>query len=216
MRRIPRKVLLGGVAAVLAAAIGGIAANNHASASATRAGSVLKAVSSQASPSVNAAFLQGTVVRTFVAQAGIQGPHILVSAGSGTDSSAVIVGTNAAGQSCWTISVGQGEGGGPFRCGSAPGSEPGETAAQQVLNVACQTSGAAGSATADAGSCIGFVGENVASVNAKLAEGAIQPLTLTDGAFAYGSSVAGELPTSFVAYDASGQVVARQDIVLTR
>jgi hypothetical protein len=68
---------------------------------------------------------------------------------------------------------------------------------------------------ADVGSCIGFVGANVASADVKLVDGSTQPLAVTDGAFAYAASVQDKLPTSFVAYDATGEIVGQQDISLS-
>ena len=66
----------------------------------------------------------------------------------------------------------------------------------------------------ETGSCIGFVGSNVTSVDAQLVDGTTQSLPITGGAFAYAATETAKLPTAFVARDASGQVLGQQDIVL--
>lgn len=164
--------------------------------------------------SSNAAFLRGPVVRQFAAAQGIQDLRVLVSAGSGTNGSAVIVGSNRSGEECWTVVAALGAAGGAFRCGTSPGVEQGEPAAQRTFRVGCETSGRAGSASADAGSCIGFVGPSVARVEATLVDGSTSTLPLTEGAFAYAGQSRDTLPVSFSAYSEGGQEVGHQDIVL--
>lgn len=171
--------------------------------------------STSGSPTTSsAAFLRGRLVRQFAAVQDIQGLRVLVSAGSGTNSSAVIVGTDLSGEECWTVVAALGEAGGGFRCGTSPGVEQGEPAALRTFRVGCQTSGRAGAGSADAASCIGFVGPSVAKVEAKLVDGSTSALPVTEGAFAYAGPTRDALPVSFSAYSAGGQEVGRQDIVL--
>lgn len=141
---------------------------------------------------------------------------MLVSAGSGFDSSAVIVGTDRSGQVCWTVVAALGSAGGAFRCGTRPGVEQGEPAAARTFRVGCGTSGSAKSTTADAASCIGFVGSSVVKVKARLTDGSTRVLPVTEGAFAYAGEGSDQLPASFSAFDASGQEVGHQAIVLAR
>ena len=159
-------------------------------------------------------FLHGLIVRRFASAQGIRDLRVLVSAGSGANSSAVIVGRNRTGVGCWTVVAGLGAAGGAFRCGTPPGVERGEPAAARTFRVGCKTSGRAGSATADAGSCIGFVGSRVARVEAKLVNGMVRSVPTTEGAFAYAGGRPQQLPVAFTAFDASGREVGHQGIVL--
>jgi hypothetical protein len=202
------------LATVLLVAAGGAATVTAVSRSANSLGSSSPPTSM---PSTSQpAYLAAPLVQQLASNNGVQDLKVLISADSGQpgNSSAVIVGTNGAGQSCWTVVGGGGGIGSPFRCGSQPGHDQGEPADQEVLRAGCDTSGGRGSATADAASCIGFVGSNVATVEVNLTGGSSHTLTVTDGAFAYAADTSGLLPTSFVAYGASGQVLARQDIIL--
>jgi hypothetical protein len=161
-------------------------------------------------------YLQSSLVQQLAAQSSVGSLKVLVSAGPGTpgsNSSAVILGMNNAGQSCWTVVNAGGGIGAPFRCGGQIGQEAGEPADLQTLRVGCATSGTASETSADSASCIGFVGSNVATVTATLSDGSTQTMTLTDGAFAYAASTSGKLPTSFTAADAGGQL-GRQDVTL--
>jgi hypothetical protein len=153
-------------------------------------------------------------VRQFAASQGIGDLRVLVSAGGGFQSSAVIVGTNHSGDGCWTVVAAHGAAGGAFRCGSLPGVEQGEPPAQRIFRVGCGTSGRAGSATADAASCIGFVGPTVASVKAQLVDGSIVTLRVTEGAFAYAGRKHDTLPASFSAYDTNGHEIGHQAVIL--
>lgn len=210
--RHPNRWLIGGAVAMIAvaAAGGGIAMASAGVGSSPNSGSTAPATTSS-----GADYLQTPVVQRFASQGGVTGLKVLVSAGpgsSGTNSSAVIVGTNSAGQSCWTVVGDGGAVGGPFRCGGQVGQEAGEPADQQILRVGCETSGGADSTSADSVSCIGFVGSTVATVDAKLADGSTQSISVTDGAFAYSASTSDKLPTSFTASGANGQVVGQQSI----
>jgi hypothetical protein len=207
------KWLIGGAVALLAAAGGGVAAAGLGNASHPQ---IRIATDSTASSGTD--YLQSPLVQAFATQDNVGSLKVLVSAGPGTlgsNSSAVIIGVNGAGQNCWTVVAGGGGAGAGFRCGGELGQEPGESADRQVLRVGCQTSGSAGSTTADSASCIGFVGSTVSSVNAMLSDGSTQSMTLTDGAFAYAASTSDKLPTGFTASDASGQTVGHQEVSLS-
>lgn len=208
----PNRWLVGGAVGLMAVAVAGGVAFASAGVGSSSAGAA-NAVTTSGSD-----YTQASLVQQLATAGGVTGLEVLVSAGPGSvgsNSSAVIVGTDTAGQRCWTA-VGSGGGvGGPFRCGTQPGEEPGATAVQQ-LRVGCQTSGSVGSATASSVSCIGFVGSNVSAVNATLSDGSTQQMTLTDGAFAYAASSADKLPTTFTASDASGQTVSQRAVSLSK
>jgi hypothetical protein len=53
-------------------------------------------------------------------------------------------------------------------------------------------------------------------VEARLTDGSTSVLPVTEGAFAYAGEASDQLPASFSAYDASGQEVGHQAIVLAR
>lgn len=169
------------------------------------------------SSSSDSAYLQAPLVKQLASSGAVQGLRVVVSADSGApgNSSALIAGTNATGDQCWTVVAGGGGVGGPFQCGSQVGSEPGETAAEQLLRAGCQTSGGPESTTASAASCIGFVGQNVTKIAVSLAGGSSQTLAVTDGAFAYAADSPDLLPVAFVAYGSDGSVLARQDVSLS-
>ena len=155
------------------------------------------------------------MVQKLASQGGINALKVLVSAGSGSlgsNSSALVTGVNAAGQSCWTVVAAGGALGGQFRCGGQLGQEPGEPADLKILRVGCEMSGSAGTTTASSASCIGFVGSTVATVNATLADGSTQPISLTNGAFAYAATSGDTVPTGFTALDANGNTVGHQDV----
>jgi hypothetical protein len=209
------KWLMGGAIALIAAAAagGGIAfASSGSSPPYAHSGTVSPAAADSGS-----GYIQSSLVQHFAAQDGVGALKVLVSAGpgsAGSNSSAVIVGRNSAGQSCWTVVGAGGAVGGMFRCGTQVGDEPGEPADQAVLRVGCETSGSAGSTAAESASCIGFVGPTVAAVVATLADGSTQSMSVAGGAFAYAASTNDKLPTAFVASDASGQTVGRQAVSL--
>jgi len=211
----PNKRLIGAVLGIIAvAAVGaGVAIASAGSGRSPSSGSTANATTS---PGMG--YLESSLVHQFATRGGVGSLKVLVSAGpgsAGSNSSAVIVGKNSAGQSCWTVVAAGGGVGGEFRCGTQVGQEPGEPADQQVLRVGCQTSGSAGSTTADSASCIGFVGSNVATVSATLSDGSTQQMNLANGAFAYAASTSDKLPTGFTASDASGQTVGHQDVSLS-
>lgn len=211
LNRRPNKWFMGGALALIAAASAGAAIASSGTASSTVSGSA-------STTATTTEYLDTPLVQQLASEGSVGSLKVLVSAGPaslGSNSSAVIVGVNSAGQSCWTVVGGGGETGGGFRCGTQVGQEGGEPADQQVLRVGCETSGSAGSTTADSASCIGFVGSNVAIVDAKLSDGSTQAMTLIDGAFAYAAGTSGKLPTAFTASDASGQVVGQQDVSLS-
>jgi hypothetical protein len=106
--------------------------------------------------------------------------------------------------------------GSAFTCGTPPGVEQGEPAAVRIFRVGCETSGSAKSTSAKAASCIGFVAASVVKVEARLTDGSTRVLPVTQGAFAYAGKGSDQLPASFSAYDASGQEVGHQDIILAR
>jgi hypothetical protein len=56
----------------------------------------------------------------------------------------------------------------------------------------------------------------VAKVEAKLTDGSTRVLPVTQGAFAYAGEGSDQLPASFSAYDARGQEVGHQAIILAR
>lgn len=211
MRRIPGKKVAFAIIAVSAATSLGLVLDGHARAAAKTASSRQTAAS--ASPTTSAAFLQGPAVQRLATQAGVTSPQVLVSAGTGTDSSAVVIGADASGHSCWSISSSLGASATPFTCGGRVGEEAGEPAGLDVLNVGCETSGSAGT-SANAGSCVGFVGTSVVNVVVTLADGSTQSISPTDGAFAYAANTPGQLPTSFTAYDADRDVVGQENIQL--
>ena len=154
------------------------------------------------------------MLEQFAQTAGINNLSVLVSAGSGETSSAVIVGTNGAGQSCWTIMFAGGGAGGPFRCGSKPGQDPGEPADQEVLRIVCETTGSAGSDSAESASCIGFADSAIATVRVNLADGSSREVNVQNGVFAYQADSSGTLPQTIIGNDSSGQAVAQRAVVL--
>lgn len=171
-------------------------------------------VRAAATVSTGTGWLATPAVQHFSAADSVGNLAVLVSAGSGANGLAVITGTNAAGSSCWTLVQFGGAVGSDFRCGTQVGSDVGNPSDSE-LRVACQTSGGSGSSTADSAGCVGFVGSNVATVNATLSDGSTQQMNLSDGAFAYAASTGGKLPTSFTASGASGQAVDHQAVSLS-
>lgn len=200
------------LAVVLIAAVGaGIAASGLARAAVSNGAST-----GAATADTSTSWVTSPLISQFANSQGISQLSVLVSAGSGSTSSAVIVGSNAAGDSCWTLAYAMGGLGGPFRCGMPLGAAPGAPDAADVVRLYCETSGDATSTTPTSASCIGFLSANAASVQVKLAGGSTQAVTVTNGAFAYQADTPGELPTAVVAYDSGGGVVAQKNVVLAQ
>lgn len=104
--------------------------------------------------------------------------------------------------------------GGPFRCGTRPGQDPGESAGEQTLRIVCETTGSAGSTTAESANCIGFAASNIANVRVSLVDGSSENVAVQGGAFAYQANSAGALPVSIVGDDSSGTAVAQRTVAL--
>jgi hypothetical protein len=163
--------------------------------------------SASAQPGRFAGSTSGAVVAKWAQGAGVDGLRVLVSAGTGADEVAIVVGQNGARARCWTAVAAGGRVAGPFRCGAAP-------APNGALSVFAQVSGAAGSITADSVSLVGLARPDVAVVEAMLADGSSKQLTLTKGTFSYTSASATDLPTVLRAYNAAGRLIGEQSINL--
>lgn len=211
-----KKWYLGGVGlAVTAGATATvIVVTGFANASAHSTSSSAGGTAGTAETASASAWLNSSMVQNLAQGEGISNVGVLASAGIGANSSAVIVGSNNAGDSCWTVLFAMGAAGGPFRCGSQPGDDPGESADQQVLRVSCEASGSSGSTTPDSASCIGFANATIATVQVKLMNGSSASVPVTQGAFAFQADTPGTLPTAVVGESSSGQAVAQRDVVL--
>jgi hypothetical protein len=180
-------------------------------AAAAAAGGALLATTRPGSASAQPTGASGNIsplVDQFAQQAGVLNLRTLASAGRGKAAIAIITGTDRHGLPCWTVTAVEGHQGAPFRCGSTPAPEKGS------LWVFYGVGGAAGSSTAGYASLVGLVTPNVARVQADMVDGSTRELPLTEGAFAYASSSADNLPTSIRAFDDSGRLVGEKDIIL--
>jgi hypothetical protein len=186
-----------GVAVVLiATAVGFLGATGSARAETHRAG----VASQQYDPS--------PLVATLAKQAGVTGLGLLADAGSGANEVSLVTGMNATGAPCWTAVADGGTAAGPFRCGAEL------TAASDALRIFPEVSGPSSSTAANAVSLVGLAGSGIDSVKIVRLDGATDELQLTGQTFGYAAETAAALPTSVEGFDAAGDLVDQEKIIL--
>jgi hypothetical protein len=186
-----------GVAVVLVAtAVGFLHSTGLARAEIDRAGSA----SQQYDPS--------PLVTSLAEQAGVTGLSLLADVGSGANEVSLVAGTDATGAPCWTAVADGGNAAGPFRCGTLP------TAASDALRIFPQVSGPSSSTAANAVSLVGLAGSGIDSVKIVRLDGATDELQLTGQTFGYAAETSAALPTSVEGFDASGDLVDQEKIIL--